>query len=112
MRKREIPIYNPQVGLMVVATGFFDRAVGFLRRRPKGVALVIVPCGSIHTFGMKRNLDVAFFDRSGRVLVASRGLPPRRLMRCRHAQGVIERIESSGSSWYEPGERIGLCIQK
>jgi hypothetical protein len=44
---------------------------------------------SIHTFGMRFAILVAFLDRNDRVL-RTRLLPPRRLAWCRDARNVLE----------------------
>ncbi|HEY7400832.1 MAG TPA: DUF192 domain-containing protein, partial [Actinomycetota bacterium] len=44
---------------------------------------------SVHTFGMRFAILVAFLDRNDRVL-RTRLLPPRRLAWCRDARNVLE----------------------
>lgn len=58
-----------------------ERVQGWLGReavRP-GEGLLLVPCGSIHTVGMRFSIDVAFLDRRGRVLKLCPGVRPGRL---------------------------------
>ena len=50
------------LGNLILATRFRDRLLGFLAKRPKDCVLLISPCNAIHTFGMKRNLDIGFFN--------------------------------------------------
>ena len=57
---------------------------------PSDHALLIPGCRSVHTFGMRFALDVAFLDESGRVLRLEREVPPRRLLMCRRAFAVLE----------------------
>lgn len=47
----------------------WDRMRGLLvrPRLAPGEGLLIEPCGSIHTFGMRYALDLAFLDRGGTV---------------------------------------------
>lgn len=49
-------------------------------------------CGSIHTCFMRRTLDVAFLSRTGEVLAVCREVAPWRVLSCREAASVIERI--------------------
>ena len=49
-------------------------------------------CGSIHTCFMRRALDVAFLSRTGEVLAVCREVAPWRVLSCREAASVIERI--------------------
>jgi uncharacterized membrane protein (UPF0127 family) len=67
-----------------------------------------LPCKSIHTFGMKEALDVAFIDRQGRVLQVARDLPPGRLLACGAATGALERRASSDDEWFKIGDSIKL----
>lgn len=66
---------------VVAARGFVGRAAGLLALPPlkPGEALLISPCGSVHSFGMRYAIDVVFCDREGRVLRVARALQPRRL---------------------------------
>ena len=52
------------------AAGFFDRLRGLIGRDPEnfGEALWIVPCCGIHTFGMRRPLDIVFLNRDKQVI--------------------------------------------
>lgn len=99
---------------LVPAVGFLDRIKGFLAPRPRGCVLLIAPCWSIHTFGMKRPLDVAFCARDGTVLRSFRDVPPGKVLRCRRACAVLERVCIPGveKAWYREGERISICIRR
>lgn len=90
---------------LVVAARFRDRLAGFLVSRPPNCLLLIAPCHSIHTFGMKEDLDVAFFDRSGTILMAREHVGPARIVRCPGAYGVLERHSRDGR-WYCEGETL------
>ena len=58
---------------------------------PRGTALLIPRCRSLHTFGMRFPIDVVFLDGAGRPLREVRGLRPRRVVWCRGAAAVLER---------------------
>ncbi len=60
------------------AKTFFTRLRGLMFRKklPSGEALLIKPCDSIHTFGMKFSIDVLFLDSAGRIVRAVRSLAP------------------------------------
>jgi len=74
------------------AHSFRARLLGLalLADLPSGCALLIPACASVHTFGMRFPLDIAFLDPSGRVLRIERNVPRRRLVRCRGAAAVME----------------------
>jgi uncharacterized membrane protein (UPF0127 family) len=75
----------------------------------QGEVLVLVPCSSIHTFGMREPIDVAFVDCRGRVLESVQGLMPNRCLSRRGARCVLERRGGFGGGvWFKPGEYIGL----
>lgn len=96
--------------LLVVATCMRQRMIGFLAARPKRCILLISPCRSIHTFGMKEKLDIAFFDRDGAVLYAEREVAPARIIRCKGAVGVLERRFKANRAWYREGDKVMLYV--
>jgi uncharacterized protein len=55
-----------------------------------GAGLLLPRCASVHTFGMRFDLDVLFLDRRGRPLAVSLGVPPRRLLWHPGATAVLE----------------------
>jgi uncharacterized membrane protein (UPF0127 family) len=80
-------------GLRVpLATTPAARLVGLAltSRDAAGAGLLIPSCRSIHTFGMRFALDVAFLDASGRVISRRLGVQPRRVVVDRRASAVLE----------------------
>ena len=65
------------------AKGFFGRLRGLMycRELPEGEALLIEPCDSIHTFGMRFAIDVIFLDAKGVIIKALRSLKPGKVIR-------------------------------
>jgi uncharacterized protein len=53
-------------------------------------ALVIPHCTSVHTFGMRFELDVVFVDRCWEPIYIEYGVGPHRVLRSRFARSVIE----------------------
>jgi uncharacterized membrane protein (UPF0127 family) len=74
------------------ATTLASRLLGlaWLREPPSGYALLIADCRSVHTFGMRFAIDVAFLDARGRALRIERSVPRRRMLTCRGAFAVLE----------------------
>ena len=75
--------------------GAFDsasRKKGLLGRDglPDGHALVIAPCGGVHTFFMRFPIDVVFLARDGRVLKVCSAVKPWRMAFAPTAFGVVE----------------------
>jgi len=75
-----------------VADNFLTRALGLLAGRPLGAAegLLIAPCSSIHTIGMRYAIDVVFVDCEGRVLRVCPDVRAGRVRIARGARGVLE----------------------
>ena len=74
---------------------------------PVGEGLWIVPCESVHTFGMKFPIDVLYLDRRKRVRKARKMLVPWSMSLCLFAHSVLElpagMIERTGT---RPGDQI------
>lgn len=53
-----------------VASSFFKRLKGLMGTKElnDNQGLVIRPCNSVHTFGMKINIDIAFVDKNNKVI--------------------------------------------
>ncbi|MBW5484044.1 DUF192 domain-containing protein [Streptomyces bambusae] len=92
-----------------VAASYRARTRGLLGRDGVDGALLLTPAGSVHTFGMRFAIDVAYLDRRLRVL-AVRTMPPGRLglprPRSRH---VLEAEAGAMAAWgLRPGTVVGL----
>jgi uncharacterized membrane protein (UPF0127 family) len=74
------------------ATTFASRLLGLalLGGLPSGHGLLIPRCRSVHTFGMRFRLDVAFLDDRGRAIRVELDVPSRRVLFCRAAFAVLE----------------------
>lgn len=83
--------------------GSLERMRGLLWRPAlaPGQGLLIAPCNSVHTFGMRYAIDVVFLDREGRVLKVYPALKPLRMAMARGARQVIEMAAGEAS-------RLGL----
>ncbi|MEU6384589.1 DUF192 domain-containing protein [Streptomyces bauhiniae] len=81
------------------AVSYRARTRGLLGRDAVEGALLLSPAASVHTFGMRMAIDVAYLDRSLRVL-AVRTMPPGRLglprLRSRH---VLEAGAGVMAGW-------------
>ena len=70
-----------------------------------GQGLLIAPCNSVHTIGMRYAIDVVFLDREGRVLKVCPALKPLRMAMARGARQVIELAAGEAS-------RLGLLPKR
>ena len=64
-----------------VARTPLSRMRGLLGRDalPAGQALLMTPCRTIHTLGMRFSIDVRFYDRRGKLVRQTLGVKPGRL---------------------------------
>ncbi|HEV7483422.1 MAG TPA: DUF192 domain-containing protein [Solirubrobacterales bacterium] len=87
-----------------VASGFRARLLGLagLRRERAGAGLLLPGCASVHTFGMRFDLDLVFLDERGRPLATVLGVPPRRLASHRGAVAVLELPSPQGGEFTAP----------
>ena len=76
----------------IVAADFWRRLKGLLgtKELPEGQALIIMPCNSVHTFGMNYPIDVVFLDGKNRVLKTVSTLRPGKMSACSGSSYVVE----------------------
>ncbi|MGH2991099.1 MAG: DUF192 domain-containing protein [Solirubrobacterales bacterium] len=67
-----------------------------LDRERAGPGLLIPRCRSVHTFGMRFALDLAFLDRNGAVISRRFSVPPGRVVLQRRAAAVVELPAAGG----------------
>jgi uncharacterized protein len=72
------------------------RGLARLEALPPGHALLIEPCRSVHTVGMRFALDLLWLDAEGRLLRVDRAVAARRLRTCLRARAVIEAAAGDG----------------
>ena len=100
-RDREL---GTRIGL---ADGWLVRLRGMLARpapRP-GEGLLLTPCSSVHMYGMRFPLDVAFLDRGGAVVAMYPSLAPG--SRTRWHRNAAHALELSAGALVESGTSIG-----
>lgn len=90
-----------------VLGGWVEKLVGLLGTRSDAMPVVLLRCSSIHSFGMRYPMDVAFVDAKGCVLLARRLVPPGNVLSCRDAYCVFER-PAAGDRWFEAGDSVRL----
>jgi uncharacterized membrane protein (UPF0127 family) len=100
-RLQRLPTRILDDGLIVhEAASLRSRLLGLAWLRappPPGHALLIPHCRSVHTFGMRFPIDVAFLDERGRALRVERCVPARRVLGCRGGVAVLERASVDGA---------------
>lgn len=93
------------IGTLLGAFSFTARVRGLFAWKHTDKTLMLAPCRSIHTFGMKHAIDVAFVDRDGEVIKVVKAVPPRSRISCRGACAVYERL-SCPDAWFEEGDEL------
>lgn len=87
------------LGSLEVADSRTARRRGLLGRDGIEGAILLAPARSVHTFGMRFSIDVAWVDRDLTVLRIAE-LPPRRMSRpVLRARGVIEAEAGTFAHW-------------
>jgi len=96
-----------------VAAGARARLLGlaFLEREAAGAGLLIRRCSSVHTFGMRFDLDLVFLDRAGRAMRTVRGVGPGRIVSHRAASSVLE-LPAAGGEPPRPTPGVRPCFRR
>jgi uncharacterized membrane protein (UPF0127 family) len=83
------------------------RLVGLLGtpRLRAGEGLIVRPCSSIHTVGMRWAIACAFVDGSGTVVRVVDPLPPLRFA-CAHSATAVVEASAGSLTHLAPGERL------
>ncbi len=118
-RDRHWEVHNTTKGIClcaeaIVADTFCRRGVGLLLRKDwSGLdGLLLVPCASIHTLGMRMHLDVCFLDSRMRVVKVRHGLGPWKL--ASGGPGARYTLELPAGRLDATGTEAGdlLCLRK
>ena len=92
-----------------IADSVASRARGLLLRPPlkKSEGMLITPCNSVHTMGMRYKLDIVFLDKSGYVVKVINNLSPFRMAIKYRADSTLE-LKSNESTRLniEIGQRL------
>ena len=78
-------------------TNFFERMRGLLFKEKlnSSSGLIISPCSSVHTFGMKYTIDVVFLDKELTIVKLVKSLKPWRMAASNTSSIVLELVEDS-----------------
>lgn len=91
----------PDGALLFVAGDRRSRARGLagLQQLAPHHALLLEPCRSVHTIGMRFALDLLWLDARGALVRIDRDVAPRRLRGCRAARAVLECNAGEGERY-------------
>ncbi|MEA4870172.1 MAG: DUF192 domain-containing protein [Christensenella sp.] len=81
------------------ANGYFTRLRGLLGRTlDRDGGLMLSPCSSIHTIGMRYAIDAVYLDRGFRVLRVDQAIQPGKVCKAQHgARHILELPEGMAS---------------
>jgi hypothetical protein len=98
-RLRDLPRQEALGAVYPVATTRRARLLGLalLDAEAAGPGLLVPGCRSVHTFGMRFQIDVYFLGPNGATVGASYGVPPLSLVRHRKARSVLEVPSERGA---------------
>lgn len=71
---------------------FSEKLIGLLNMRPNKNTYAFHGCNSVHTYGMKHKLDIAFIDEHGCVIQVCRNVPAGLKIKCKKAEITLERF--------------------
>ncbi|OKJ78061.1 hypothetical protein AMK30_03395 [Streptomyces sp. CB02460] len=92
-----------------IAASYRHRARGLLGRDGVDGALMITPCGSVHSFRMRFTIDVAYLDRKFNVLAVHTMKPGRLGLPRPRGRHVIEAEAGAMSAWgLRPGVQVRI----
>lgn len=101
-----------RVARVHLAERFLARLVGLLldRRLAPEEGLLLRPCRSVHTFGMRYAIDVVHLDRHLRVRAIARAVPPFRVVRGPRSAAAALELPAGGAdrAGLRVGERMSL----
>lgn len=99
------------IGDVASADRWWLRLRGLLLRPPLAAdaseALLLTPCSSVHTIGMRYALDVVFLAEDGTVLSVRRGVRPWRAAAQRGARSTLELAAGTAALLQlQPGDHL------
>jgi uncharacterized membrane protein (UPF0127 family) len=76
---------------IVKANSFYLRFLGFMFKKSPDYALSFENCKIVHTFFMRFNLDIVFFDKNGNIIKTKKNVKPWRIvLPVKNAVSILE----------------------
>lgn len=85
---------NDHVLSVTIANHFFSRLRGLLFKPALKLneAILITPCSSVHTLGMRYAIDIVFLGADNQILKLVNNCLPTRIASCKHAKHCLELL--------------------
>ena len=87
-------IVNNKEFNLVIAKSFFKKLMGLMFKKEIKENLIFIHCSSIHTFFMKRNIDVLFFDKNKNLLEIHKDVKKNKILICKNAYYTVEILSN------------------
>lgn len=87
-------IVNNKEFNLVIAGSFFKKLRGFMFKKEINENLVFIHCSSIHTFFMRNNIDVLFFDNNKKLLKVYKDIKKNKILTCKQAYYTVELLSN------------------
>jgi len=92
----KIIINNKEIIDVEIADTSFTRIKGLMFKKEIDKGLLIKPCNSIHTFFMKKSIDILYLDKNGEIIKITHAMKPWRVgSLVLKAKSVIELPENT-----------------
>ncbi len=75
---------------LVIAKSFFKKLMGLMFKKEIDENLVFIHCSSIHTFFMRKDIDVIFFDKNKYFLEIHKNVKKNKILICKGAYYTVE----------------------
>lgn len=75
---------------LVIAKSFFKKLMGLMFKKEIDENLVFIHCSSIHTFFMRKDIDVIFFDKNKNFLEIHKNVKKNKILICKGAYYTVE----------------------
>lgn len=87
-------IVNNKEFNLVIAKSFFKKLLGLMFKKEISENLVFIHCSSIHTFFMRKNIDVIFFDKDKKLLKVHKDVHKNKILICKKAYYTVEILSN------------------
>ncbi len=87
-------IVNNKEFNLVIAKSFFKKLMGLMFKKEIKENLIFIHCSSIHTFFMKKNIDVLFFDKNKNLLEIHKDVKKNKILICKNAYYTVEILSN------------------
>ena len=78
---------------IIVANTFKKRLIGLMGKKVINYGMLFPKCNSIHTFGMKCNIDIIGLDENNKIIYIYENLPKNKIIRIKYPNNLCTILE-------------------